>query len=268
MKTRSIVVPALAALLPAALIGAAAAPASAASHYRVTIHANHKSIDLGQRVQLHGRVTGGPVKHRSVTLFWTRYSEDDTWHRIGTARLNAHGYYSRAFKPRVGGDVAFLVRKSASAGHGRAAATTSYTKVFQWGTVAAYWNNGLDDEPGSNGATTSFGTTSADGATYPHALLLNDGATAGFASYQCKGVRGTVRIPTSSDANAGGIDLAQDDTTSLVSYFAQKGAPKHFTYALDPNAPLAITGSAGGSGGIANQVAVTGLQVLCDAPAN
>jgi len=73
---------ALVALVPTALVGVS--PATAASAYHVTLSSSRVSLDYGQSLLLHGRVTGGPVRGRAVVLFFTRASQPDTWHRIGT----------------------------------------------------------------------------------------------------------------------------------------------------------------------------------------
>lgn len=246
----------------AAVVIATGPPASAATHYHVVVHRSPGSIDVGGRVRIHGRVTHGPVRGRSVTLFWTRYSEDDSLHRIGRARLTRTGHFSRWFHPHHG-EIVFIARMAAHAGHGKGSATSGHTHVYSWTDPEQRWYGGYYDEPGANGATDGFETTIADQQTYHHALVLNDGATAGFQSGDCIAARGTVRIPDASAADSGGVDVGSSHT-DVNSFFATRTDPTSFK--VDTAGALRITGSAGGEGGTANSVAVTGLRLLCEAP--
>lgn len=237
--------------------------AHAASAYVVTVHVNRAAVQPAGKIHLSGKVTGGPVAGGAVALAWTSDpAHTSGWHLIGKPKLSKSGTYSRWWTPKVGGDIYIRAVKAKTSGHAAASALTGVIKVYAWLPWTQTWDNGMLDVAGPAGATTSDGTAVVGGKSYVRSLIINDGATANFASLGCTEIRGIVRIPDDSAVATGGVDLGQ--AAPWADVYASKSAQHNFDEALEPDLVAHLVGDAFHEGGTANVVAVTGLQLECD----
>ena len=264
--------PRLSTFLVLALVGAGvvlpASPAQAASAYQVSAKVDRASIDYGGSLRISGRVTKGPVKHRSVTVYWTRAAQRDSWHKIGRVALSSKGAFAKRYKPRSGGDIRFRVVKSKVGRHAAGRAVTSTSAVYQWQSLWKHWDNGAGVTPGANGATASRGSATVKGTTYAGALRVNDTSAASFSTQGCTALRGRVGLTDPSPAAQGALTFG--GTSEIAYLLVMHGhSPVSVGVDLDPSSPLQISADipGGQTGGTADTMALVAPQVRCNAPA-
>lgn len=264
--------------LAIAMLFAMTTAAFAKPTYHVSAKANHHSISYGSTITISGKVTHGKVLGKKVTLYWTRASEDDSWHKIGTDKLSKSGKYAKSYKPKFGGDIQFLVKMSATKARHGATRATGVVKVYQWQSARQAAVFGYTDdpevnwriEPGANGATVTRKTVEIYGTSYK-SIVINDGASTSLDTYGCKAFRAHVGVSDTSDLDAvGHYAISQEDGPNLSSApnLARGHSAVYETFALDPNKSTDITAqfNADAAGGTVNEWALGTANVKCNFP--
>ena len=253
MRTLSRAVGALVLVL--AGLTAGLAPASAASPYTSTIEVESPSITLGQKVQIAGRVTGGPVKGTSVNLFSRNGS--GAWKSLGSAKLDSTGRWNKMVKPTKGGPTQFRAIKPAGSGHGQG---TGYLaeplNVFKWKNLSTYRDS----------TTTHYGDATVNGQSYDSALLLDGDGGSDFTTSngRCKQLKGSVGLIDASTSTNGTLYASDGFFAFLFSLGAFEDRDVvAFTATMDPAKALSLFASFD-SPSMSDALAVVGAQVLCN----
>lgn len=242
-------------VLVAGGLTATLAPASAASPYTSTIEVESPSITLGQKVQIAGRVTGGPVTGKYVNLFSRNGS--GSWKSLGSAKLGSNGRWNKIVKPTKGGPTQFRAIKPAGSGHGQG---TGYLaeplNVFKWKNLSTYRVS----------TTTHYGDTTVNGTNYDSALLLGGTGGSDFTTSngRCKRIKGSVGVTGTSTSDTGTLYA----TDGFLAFLFSIGAFEDrdvvgFTATVDPTKDLSLFATFSSPSG-SDALAVVGAQVLCN----
>lgn len=124
----------LAALATAALGAAVLAPvaAQAATPYKATIKTSTTRTNVGSVVTVSGKVTGGPVKGRKVTIYSFNGSKEKApTEKEKVVSLTSKGTYSAKIRLRDGGFRIFRVVKGAEGGHAAVKTVSDAISVFR-----------------------------------------------------------------------------------------------------------------------------------------
>ena len=235
------------------------APATAAGSYKVTADASKASINLGQSVTISGKVSGGPVKGKKVTLYWFSAAIDDApMHKIGTAKLSSKGRYSASFKPKAAGPTFVRVVKGAGSGKAKGSMVTDAFDVWQWQDLSAY----------ESGTSATYGDASVGGKLYRGALLVKQGTLSVFetSTGSCKQVRGRAGVDGGSPATYGQLGVSD----AIFSFFAivsvaKSSSGRSISFSLDPARDLSF-GAEFPAANADNTMVLLDGQALCNRP--
>ena len=207
--------------------------ANAGSAYKIAVSVDPKLMDVFHRtkVTVSGRVTGGPVKGRSVAI--TAVNTNDSFRSLylGTAKLSSSGRFSKGFVPPRGGRWTFKVVKAAVGSHRRATSSTRYVDAFQWALFHEF-PTGLNLPTADTDLVQHFGTDDPREAT---ATEKPDAGYRGFhfstyaiqgggtlvvdtRGYRCKKMLIAVGVSERSPADAGTISVTQGSRTLFTKY--------------------------------------------------
>ncbi|MCW2801636.1 MAG: hypothetical protein JWQ70_3108 [Aeromicrobium sp.] len=149
--------------------------AHASGHYTVTVKLNHTTITKGATVTISGKVTGGPVSGKKVSITAFEGPDDDLGTaNIGHASLSGSGKYSKTWTPPTAGSWTIKVTKSSS---GSVAGDSTFTsigalKVYRWMSLVNTYDAG--NSTGEQGPTSGL---TVNGTTYPHEFYVGPTGT-------------------------------------------------------------------------------------------
>jgi hypothetical protein len=216
--------------------------ANATTKYKVTIAVGPQDIDVSRShgdnvVTIHGTVSGGPVKGKTVKIYRVNQSgQDHTKVHVHNVTLPSTGKYSTTDHPPLGGHYIYSAEKAASTG---TVVATHHLDAYQFDFASVFYQNGAYNLPQPSGDFVKvqqtgqlFQTTpnGSDKGHYSGAYSIKGGGTLGFHSIgnRCKGV--TFHIGVSND-----IPL---DNDIPYRYTVYKGTTAVFTHTMHQGDPV------------------------------
>jgi hypothetical protein len=225
-----------------ALVPLTAAQA-ATKHYSISVSVSPKVIDVtpghilvkGEPagVTVSGKVTGGPVKGRTVHVYATNSNDPGSAQvDLGTVALRSTGTFTRkSWKPPRGGRWYFKVVKATYGSYRGVTSSTHYTDAFEWVGFREFYDasnnipastplvgevpNHVEKLTVSPGKSTNFSVE----------YFVNGGASAVFnvTGYRCKKISMHLGVSLSSKVDEGTYRTLLD-TTKLANYSGKRKA--------------------------------------------
>ncbi|MCW2831735.1 MAG: hypothetical protein JWP31_2427 [Aeromicrobium sp.] len=181
-------------------------------------------IDDGrQRTRIRGRVTGGPVRGRSVSVTATNLSRDD--HRrfyLGAAKLSDHGYFTMLFNPRTNNAGVYRIEIAKRSGSGYAGRVKSFTiRVFQF-VDAGYFYDAAASNPVTDPVSDPPRVGDADGEPFAgtgkdqQAYYVNAGGRLVFRTAGQNCMQMNFNVGVSNRSTRGGSFWVKVGSTTVV----------------------------------------------------
>jgi hypothetical protein len=198
-----------------------AGTANAASSYRVSVSSSEKMVDVSsktgslRRTTISGRVSGGPVKGRTVRITATNTTNGKT-HKTYKVKLGSSGTFSKRFEPPRGG-VWKMTAAIGADGRTKGARKSVKFDAFHWTFLhELYEDSGALNKPAKTSGVTHRSGKSAQwfvrGQRYnASAFLIKGGNSAviDVRGYQCKKISFKVGVEDRSTASRGSFKFYQ-----------------------------------------------------------
>lgn len=224
---KTLIIVAAAAL---ALVPVTAAQAST-KQYKISYAVSPAVIDVSpnhsDRATVSGRVTGGPVKGRSVHLYATNTNAPGSKRvDLHTVSLSSSGRFTKSWHPPRGGRWVFTVSRPTYGSYRGTTVATKSVDAFEFVDISRFYQSGRNNLPAA--ATPLVGTVPGHverlkvaGGTLNFGVeyFVQGGASAVFdvSGYRCKKLSMHLGISSASQASAGTYETMLD-TTRLASY--------------------------------------------------
>lgn len=189
-------------------------------------------------VSVRGKVTGGPVKGRTVSIYGTNTNGDGVRRKIGTAALSSSGRYSFRYHPPVGGRWTFMAYKTA-AGSYRADSASRSIDAFQFAYLWEFYDP-ADSTPAGTPLVGRLEKSDepdvrefVNGKRWGSELFVEGGATAVFdiRGYRCKKMMIEYGVSDQSKATTGTIRVFQSTLTRMQATMSKGQDPVEETTA-------------------------------------
>ncbi|MCW2801637.1 MAG: hypothetical protein JWQ70_3109 [Aeromicrobium sp.] len=220
-----------------ALVPLTAAQAST-KHYSISVSVSPKVIDVtpgaahdGEKVTVSGKVTGGPVRGRTVHLYAINSNDGSRQVDLSTASLSSTGTFKKSWHPVRGGRWYFKVTKATYGSYRGATSSTHYADAFEWVGLKEFYkagNNVPSETPlvgpvvAHNEKLTAPGDTSTN---FSVEYFVQGGASAVFnmTGYRCKKISMHVGVSLSSVVHTGTYRTLLD-TFRLGTYSGERSS--------------------------------------------
>ncbi len=187
----------------------AAAPADAASRYRVTAHASAGNLDVGKSFTLKGKVRPKAPGQKVKIQRWT----GSHWAKVAKTRLNQHSRYTTTIELTAPGDNRYRVVKPTSSGHKKGVSPAVTVVGWRWRSLLSLPHDTRTSFPptrdASNVTSVTFG-----GLTFSPAVKLGSpSATTSYVTYRLDG------LCTELDSHVGKTEDSATTTGDTVQLY-------------------------------------------------
>lgn len=213
--------------------------ANAATHYKLTIGVGPQDIDVSRshessQVTIHGTLSGGPVKGKTVKIYRVNMSgPDQTKVHVHNLTLGSSGKYSTTDHPPLGGHYIYSAEKATSAGP---VIATHHLDAYQFDFASVFYNGpqiGVTQNPTYvSGTHTKKESEPGYPSGFSNAFAIDGGTgnTLTFASSgnRCKGVTYHIALSDQQSADIGTTQFRYDvmkGDVSLYHHMMKKGDP-------------------------------------------
>lgn len=196
--------------------------------YRVSISVGPTLVDVtsqsasARRTKISGRVTGGPVKGRTIKVLAINTTDGDRLHRTYTLSLSSEGRFSRTFEPPVGG---VWRLRGVMEGTGSTAGDTgsALLDAFHWTYLYEMYDRSgsLNVPAGTAGVQLATGLDNTwwrvDGKRFGESEFLIEGGhsvVVDIRGHQCKKINFKIGVEDDSPARTGSYRITQTSQTN------------------------------------------------------
>lgn len=238
-------------------------PAEAASKkkFSISAHADNRKMDLdsstgGNRTtKITGRVKGGKVKGKKVTLYVTNLDTVAKSRRyLGSAKLSSKGRFTTTFAPSEGGS--YLVEITKKAGGGRTTTTKQIrVQAFEWPLLKQFYNDAASNpDPATpvrlvqraDKEQTGTGRVSNERWALSYAIHGTGKAVFDIAGFRCWRFNLKLAVSQTSPRDSAGTFVITQGGTELararMSWGERFWEPsRSLSERLNPNAPFEVS---------------------------